>query len=493
MRISILTDQGDIHTIEVDSQMELENIKALLEADCNIPSDEQVLIHNNIELQDPKSTLEANNVGPDDILTLQRRTKKQRTNIAAIDGGGSGSGSGVGVGSRPGGPSVHPGQIAQGGGDPHNAEQIRQHVISNPSMLRQLRETQPELAAAAQNDPNRFHEMIRELDVQRRSAEMARLQEINQLNADPFDMEAQRRIEEAIRLENVAANMEAAMEYNPESFGRVTMLYIDAEVNGHPVKAFVDSGAQATIMSPECAEACGIMRLVDRRFAGIARGVGVAKILGRVHSAQIRVGKDLFLACSFTIMEGKGVDLLFGLDMLKRHQACIDLQKDCLVINGTEIRFLSEHELPNSAKDNPELTPEELAAINRSEEAASAAAAAAAGAAGAAGAQGSSLSSSSTLNAVASSTGPLSSTTAAGSTASASTPSAAAVSKPSVTPAAVASTPSRTTAPAPASAGAAYSEEQIQSLMALGASRPEVIAALDAAGGNVDFAASFLF
>jgi hypothetical protein len=33
MRVSILTENGDIHTIEVDSQMELENIKALLEAD----------------------------------------------------------------------------------------------------------------------------------------------------------------------------------------------------------------------------------------------------------------------------------------------------------------------------------------------------------------------------------------------------------------------------------------------------------------------------
>jgi DNA damage-inducible protein 1 len=44
------------------------------------------------------------------------------------------------------------------------------------------------------------------------------------------------------------------------------------------------------------------------------------------------------------------VDLLFGLDMLKAHQASIDLEHDVLRIKGRTVKFLPEHELPDKAR-----------------------------------------------------------------------------------------------------------------------------------------------
>ena len=42
-------------------------------------------------------------------------------------------------------------------------------------------------------------------------------------------------------------------------------------------------------------------------------------------------------------MEWRVVDLPFGLDMLKVHQACIDLEKNELRIQGREVSVLAEH------------------------------------------------------------------------------------------------------------------------------------------------------
>ncbi len=232
------------------------------------------------------------------------------------------------------------------------------------------------------------------------------------------------------------------------------MLYLEVEVNGYKVKALVDSGAQATIMSPECAEACGIMRLVDKRFAGVARGVGTANIIGRVHSAQIRIG-PLFLPCSFTVMEGKQVELLLGLDMLKRHQACIDLAKDKLVIQGVEVPFLGPADIPRDSEEAYQREP--------------------------------------TVP------GPAGTTIGARSGA-VHAPSGATPTPGAPQAAAAAAAPQQAAAPAPSTqqprappAGPSFSREHIEQLMALGASEQRAIQALEAAGGNVEYAAGLIF
>ena len=67
--------------------------------------------------------------------------------------------------------------------------------------------------------------------------------------------------------------------------------------------------------------------------------------------AQIQIEKD-YLTSSFSILEDQPMDMLLGLDMLKKHQCTLDLKKNVLVIGttGTETPFLSEGDLPACAR-----------------------------------------------------------------------------------------------------------------------------------------------
>ncbi|KAL9077082.1 MAG: hypothetical protein Q9157_003478 [Trypethelium eluteriae] len=342
---------------------------------------------------------------------------------------------------------------------PDELETLRLRLLSDSGGQARLREQNPDLIATLY-DRDRFREtfyqMLREDDERARErAEQARL-----LEEDPFNTDAQIEIEKRIQQNNVMENLRHALEENPEVFGRVTMLYINAEVNGYPVKAFVDSGAQATIMSPSCAEACGIMRLIDTRYAGIARGVGTAKILGRVHHAVIKIG-DAELPSAFTVMEGKDVDLLLGLDMLKRYQACIDLQQGVLRFQGNEVPFLPESEIPKYIEE-AELNEPTLAGPNGTEIGARSGAVRPVGGPSTPGPS--------------SGPSPENSTNFKGS---------GRTLKPETT--------SQRPQPTQRSAPASFPQESINQLQSLGFSRDEAIRALEATGGNVEYAAGLLF
>ena len=358
------TPEHDLLTLDLPAGMTTSDLKALIQSDTNFPPDSQHLYHNGQLLTENSKTMEELGIGDGEMLAMHVRDMVGETGVPSVGRALGSRASPHGARGQGGPPTRAP---AGGGGGP-DPEVVRLRILGAPHGREEVRNRNPELADAVE-DPDRFRQVFQEMQRKEAQEDRERQREIAKLNDDPFNPEAQAKIEELIRQEAVMENLQYAWEFNPEgqtrdiltfgfvmadnpflAFGKVYMLYIDVEVNSHKVKAFVDSGAQATIMSPSCAEACGIMRLVDKRFAGIARGVGTAEIVGRVHNAQIKIG-TMYLDSSFTVMEGKAVDLLLGLDMLKRHQACIDLRRDKLVIKDVEVPFLGEADIPRNQED----------------------------------------------------------------------------------------------------------------------------------------------
>ncbi|KAG8346412.1 putative Aspartyl protease gag polyprotein putative aspartyl protease Retroviral aspartyl protease [Trypanosoma vivax] len=165
---------------------------------------------------------------------------------------------------------------------------------------------------------------------------------------DEMSPEAQSYILEQISRRNVEENFETALAFAPETLINVNMLFVECEINKVKIKALVDTGTQASIISAAAAERCGLMRLVDRRMACILQGIGEQQSLGRIHMVHANVS-GLHICMSLTVLEHKNLDLVLGLDTMKRHRMVIDLNVNCLRVGDTLVPLLPDSELPEGA------------------------------------------------------------------------------------------------------------------------------------------------
>lgn len=229
-------------------------------------------------------------------------------------------------------------------------EQVRKQLLSlSPDVLSQYKAFNPNLFDNLHN-PVRFQQIYEEQQrlMAQNNSEVAQLSSGNLL-----DPSVQSRIEELIKKNNIDSQMEHAMEHNPESFAQTTMLYVNCHINDHSAKAFVDSGAQMTFISADFARQCHVDHLIDTRWMGVARGVGTQNIVGRVHCVQLQIA-GAFLQMSVSVLADQQMDILIGLDMLKRYQCVINLRRNVLEIGSANVEtpFLPESELPSHAKLN---------------------------------------------------------------------------------------------------------------------------------------------
>ncbi|KAH9652529.1 protein DNA-DAMAGE INDUCIBLE 1 [Citrus sinensis] len=331
MRITVMTADEQIISLDVDPHETVENVKALLEVETQVPLQQQQLLYNGREMNNAEK-LSALGVKDEDLVMMVSNAASRIPHYFSPATNN--------LSFNPDGSAVNPAAF-------------QQHIRNDANLMTQLFQSDPELAQVLLgNDLNKLQDLLRERSRQRSELRRRQEEEMALLYADPFDVEAQKKIEAAIRQKGIDENWAAALEHNPEAFARVVMLYVDMEVNGIPLKAFVDSGAQSTIISKSCAERCGLLRLLDDRYRGVAHGVGQSEILGRIHVAPIKIG-NVFYPCSFVVLDSPNMEFLFGLDMLRKHQCIIDLKENVLRVGGGEVSvpFLQEKDIPSHFLD----------------------------------------------------------------------------------------------------------------------------------------------
>jgi DNA damage-inducible protein 1 len=199
--------EQDLLSLEVLPDTTVGMLKESVQADVQIPKTSQHLYHNGHLLSDDSKTVEQLEIVDGDMLALHIRDIVGNTGLPQPNR--SQQPQRVPASNRP---TRSP--------DEQDPEVIRLQLLGNPRMRQEAFRQQPELAAAIDN-PARFAQLFRQMINHDQEERRMRQQQIADLNADPFDIEAQIKIAEMIREERVLENLQNAIEHNPEGNAQV--------------------------------------------------------------------------------------------------------------------------------------------------------------------------------------------------------------------------------------------------------------------------------
>jgi DNA damage-inducible protein 1 len=198
---------NDVRAVDVDSDETIENVKAVLEVEYNIPLSKQILVFEG-KIMNNGSRLCDLNVRNNDmiLLELHRPAPQPQASRPASATSNAAQRGPINLGML--GSLFNPLQRYM-----KEAEELLQLATVDPFLRRRIAENNAPLAAALES--NSVQNVAKELaDIHRQRAENEAKKQaaIIRLNSNPLDVEAQREIEEAIRLENINSNLEQVFQ-----------------------------------------------------------------------------------------------------------------------------------------------------------------------------------------------------------------------------------------------------------------------------------------
>ena len=184
----------ELITLDLPPGLSVGDLKGFVNAETQLPQDSQQFYLNNTAISGDDQTLEDAGIKDGDMLAMLMRQPDQQN-------------SNMGTRQRQ--------QRRPAGQGSHEIETTRLSILGNPAAMAQVREQRPALAEAI-NDSNRFKEVWEAMMREDEERKLEQQEQMRLLNEDPFNIDAQRKIEEMIRQESVQENLQFAYEHNPE-------------------------------------------------------------------------------------------------------------------------------------------------------------------------------------------------------------------------------------------------------------------------------------
>ena len=124
----------------------------------------------------------------------------------------------------------------------------------------------------------------------------------------------------------------------PNPFGSASsthMCLIPCTIGNITVEMLVDTGAQSSIISTPLVMQLGLSNRLDRRYQGVAAGVGRAKISGRIRNVVCAFGDgNVEFLMDFMVLDIEELFVIIGLDQLRKYKCLIDVGSGHLIFGG---------------------------------------------------------------------------------------------------------------------------------------------------------------
>jgi DNA damage-inducible protein 1 len=185
----------ELLTLELPDGSTIADLKSFVEVETQFPAQSQHFYLNGQALRSDTQTLEQAGVKDGEMMALlvNRRSAQDQGQLRQL---------------RP------QQEVDRPEPDAARIEATRQRLLNDPASMTQLIQQQPLLAQAIDN-PARFRQTWMGLRDAQEREQRERENQHRLLNDDPFNPDAQKRIEEMIRRERIEANRQYAYENNP--------------------------------------------------------------------------------------------------------------------------------------------------------------------------------------------------------------------------------------------------------------------------------------